>query len=160
LDYQRPFLESYLPNETHYLSEPARRKLFEIGSQTGMEAEPAGTYARHICQRLLIDLSWNSSRLEGNTYSLLETEQLFQADRNADAQLSTEAVMILNHKAAIEFLLESTTEAGFDRRTILNLHALLTADSRSGRCPAHGAGGHWQILLSAACHPRIDRDTF
>ena len=36
--------------------------------------------------------------------------------------------MILNHKAAIEFLLESTTEAGFDRRTILNLHALLTAD--------------------------------
>jgi Fic family protein len=93
-----------------------------------MEAEPAGTYARHICQRLLIDLSWNSSRLEGNTYSLLETEELFQAGRSGDAQLSNEAVMILNHKAAIEFLLESTTEAGFDRRTILNLHALLTAD--------------------------------
>jgi Fic family protein len=126
--YQRSFLESYQPNETHYLPEPVRRRLFEIGSQTGMEAEPAGTYARHICQRLLIDLSWNSSRLEGNTYSLLETEQLFQAGRSGDAQLSNEAVMILNHKAAIEFLLESTTEAGFDRRTILNLHALLTAD--------------------------------
>lgn len=126
--YQRSFLESYIPNQTHYLPEPVRRKLFEIGSQTGMEAEPAGTYARHICQRLLIDLSWNSSRLEGNTYSLLETEQLFQAGRAGDAQLSNEAVMILNHKAAIEFLLESTTEAGFDRRTILNLHALLTAD--------------------------------
>jgi Fic family protein len=66
--------------------------------------------------------------LEGNTYSLLETEELFQAGRSGDAQLSNEAVMILNHKAAIEFLLESTTEAGFDRRTILNLHALLTAD--------------------------------
>lgn len=126
--YQRSFLESYQPNETHYLPEPVRRKLFEIGNQTGMEAEPAGTYARHICQRLLIDLSWNSSRLEGNTYSLLETEQLFQAGRSGDAQLSNEAVMILNHKAAIEFLLESTTEADFDRRTILNLHALLTAD--------------------------------
>jgi Fic family protein len=126
--YQRSFLEAYLPNQTHYLPEPMRRKLFEIGSKTGMEAEPAGTYARHICQRLLIDLSWNSSRLEGNTYSLLETEQLFQAGRADDAQLSNEAVMILNHKAAIEFLLESTTEAGFDRRTILNLHALLTAD--------------------------------
>ena len=126
--YQRSFLDSYQPNQTHYLSEADRRKLFEIGSQTGMEAEPAGTYARHICQRLLIDLSWNSSRLEGNTYSLLETEQLFQAGRSGDAQLSNEAVMILNHKAAIEFLLESTTEAGFDRRTILNLHALLTAD--------------------------------
>ena len=126
--YQRSFLDSYQPNETHYLPKTVRRMLFDIGSQTGMEAEPAGTYARHICQRLLIDLSWNSSRLEGNTYSLLETEQLFQAGRSGDAQLSNEAVMILNHKAAIEFLLESTTEAGFDRRTILNLHALLTAD--------------------------------
>lgn len=126
--YQRSFLDSYQPNETHYLPKTVRRILFDIGSQTGMEAEPAGTYARHICQRLLIDLSWNSSRLEGNTYSLLETEQLFQAGRSGDAQLSNEAVMILNHKAAIEFLLESTTEAGFDRRTILNLHALLTAD--------------------------------
>lgn len=126
--YQRSFLDAYQPNATHYLSESVRRKLSEIGSQTGMQAEPAGTYARHICQRLLIDLSWNSSRLEGNTYSLLETEQLFKAGHSEDAQLSNEAVMILNHKAAIEFLLESTTEAGFDRRTILNLHALLTAD--------------------------------
>jgi Fic family protein len=126
--YQRTFLDSYQPNETHYLPETVRKKLYEIGSQTGMEAEPAGTYARHICQRLLIELSWNSSRLEGNTYSLLETEQLFQSGHSGDAHLSNEAVMILNHKAAIEFLLESTTEAGFDRRTILNLHALLTAD--------------------------------
>ena len=104
--YQRAFLDAYQPNQTYYLSESARRKLHETGSQTGMEDEPAGTYARHICQRLLIDLSWNSSRLEGNTYSLLETEQLFQAGRSGDAQLSNEAVMILNHKAAIEFLLD------------------------------------------------------
>ncbi len=93
-----------------------------------MAAEPAGTYARHICQRLLIDLSWNSSRLEGNTYSLLETEQLLQIGHAQSGPLSNEAVMILNHKAAIEFLLESSQEVGFDRRTILNLHALLTAD--------------------------------
>lgn len=126
--YQRSFLESYQPNRTFYLPESARRKLFETGSQTGMANEPAGTYARHICQRLLIDLSWNSSRLEGNTYSLLETEQLFQSGLSGDADLSNEAVMILNHKAAIEFLLESSSEVGFNRRTILNLHALLTAD--------------------------------
>lgn len=126
--YQRSFLEGYVPNETYYLPEPDRRRLFKTGSQTGMEAEPAGTYARHICQRLLIDLSWNSSRLEGNTYSLLETEQLFQAGATGDGALSNEAVMILNHKEAIEFLLESTLEVGFERRTILNLHALLTAD--------------------------------
>lgn len=125
--YKREFLESYQPNETFYLSENTRRKLLEIGSQPGLAGEEAGTYARHVCQRLLIDLSWNSSRLEGNTYSLLETEQLFQTS-NGDDALSREAVMILNHKAAIEFLLESSAEATFNRRTILNLHALLTAD--------------------------------
>jgi Fic family protein len=126
--YEPAFLDAYQPNETFYLSERVRRDLQESGSQTGMTAEPAGTYARHICQRLLIDLSWNSSRLEGNTYSLLETEQLLQAGRSEEMQLSSEAVMLLNHKAAIEFLLESVSEAAFDRRTILNLHALLTAD--------------------------------
>lgn len=126
--YQRSFLDSYQPNQTYYLPERDRRFLLETGQRTGMADEPAGTYARRICQRLLIDLSWNSSRLEGNTYSLLETEQLLQAGRRGDALLSNEAVMILNHKAAIEFLLESSEEAGFNRRTILNLHALLTAD--------------------------------
>ena len=126
--YNRSFLESYVPNVSYYLSEPLRMKLFGIGSQTGMAAEAAGTYARHICQRLLIDLSWNSSRLEGNTYSLLETEQLLQVDGEKKGVLSTEAIMILNHKAAIEFLLESLSVAAFDRRTILNLHALLSAD--------------------------------
>ena len=126
--YRRAFLDDYQPNYTFYLPQDARRKLLELGSQTGMTDEPAGTYARNICQRLLIDLSWNSSRLEGNTYSLLETEQLLQAGQGENAHLSREAVMILNHKAAIEFLMESSSEARFDRRTILNLHALLTAD--------------------------------
>jgi Fic family protein len=126
--YNRAFLEDYQPNQTFYLSESARRDLLDTGSQTGMADEPAGTYARHICQRLLIDLSWNSSRLEGNTYSLLETEQLLQIGRSENAPFSNEAVMLLNHKAAIEFLLESVSETDFDRRTILNLHALLTAD--------------------------------
>lgn len=126
--YNRTFLDAYVPNQTYYLPESTRRELRKIGSQTGMESAPAGTYARHICQRLLIDLSWNSSRLEGNTFSLLETEQLLQQGEDEDISLSHEAIMILNHKAAIEFLLESTTEAAFDRRTIFNLHALLTAD--------------------------------
>jgi len=125
--YRREFLDAYRPNESFYLPEETRRKLMATGSQPGLAGDEAGTYARHVCQRLLIDLSWNSSRLEGNTYSLLETEQLLQSSHGGDA-LSREAVMILNHKAAIEFLLESAAEAAFDRRTILNLHALLTTD--------------------------------
>lgn len=126
--YRQEFLEAYQPNQSYYLAADDRRKLLEADGQPGLVDELAGTYTRHICQRLLIDLSWNSSRLEGNTYSILETEQLFQSARSGESALANEAVMILNHKAAIEFLLESAPVAGFDRHTILNLHALLTAD--------------------------------
>jgi len=89
------------------------------------EAEPAGTYARHICQRLLIDLSWNSSRLEGNTYSLLDTRRLIEFGQQAEGRDQTEAQMILNHKDAIEFLAENAADIGFNRYTILNLHGIL-----------------------------------
>jgi len=74
----------------------------------------------------LIDLSWNSSRLEGNTYSLLETERLLEFGENAEGKDALEAQMILNHKAAIELLVEQAAEIGFNRYTILNLHALLS----------------------------------
>jgi Fic family protein len=86
---------------------------------------PAGTYARHILDRLLIDLAWNSSRLEGNTYSLLETDRLLQLGEAAEGKSALEAQMILNHKAAIEFLVDNAEEIGFNRYSILNLHALL-----------------------------------
>ena len=88
--------------------------------------EPAGTYARKLAGRLLIDLSWNSSRLEGNTYSLLETERLISAGEAAAGKDAFEAQMILNHKEAIEFLIDSADEIGFNRYTLLNLHALLS----------------------------------
>jgi Fic family protein len=81
---------------------------------------------RQIFSRLLIDLSWNSSRLEGNTYSLLETERLLELGEAAEGKDALEAQMILNHKAAIELLVEQATEVGFNRYTILNLHALLS----------------------------------
>jgi hypothetical protein len=76
--------------------------------------------------RLLIDLSWNSSRLEGNTYSLLETERLLQMGESAEGKDAREAQMILNHKMAIELLVDQAAEIGFNRYTILNLHALLS----------------------------------
>ena len=87
---------------------------------------PAGTYARQLFSRLLIDLSWNSSRLEGNTYSLLETERLLHLGEAAEGKDAREAQMILNHKAAIELLVDQASETGFNRYTILNLHGLLS----------------------------------
>lgn len=123
--YNRAFLDDYRPNESFYLPPDIRRHLLELGGSPGGE-RPAGTYARQIYNRLLIDLSWNSSRLEGNTYSLLETERLLELGETAEGKDALEAQMILNHKAAIELLVEQAEEVGFNRYTLLNLHALLS----------------------------------
>lgn len=123
--YNREFLDKYRPNETYYLSESTRNHLFKIGKSPDGQ-RPAGTYARQILNRLLIDLSWNSSRLEGNTYSLLETERLLELGEAPEGKDSMEAQMILNHKAAIEFMVESAEQMKFNSFTILNLHALLS----------------------------------
>ncbi len=122
--YDRAFLEAYRPNETFYLGAHEREHLAQIGVQ-GSGAAPAGTYAKRILDRLLIDLAWNSSRLEGNTYSLLDTRRLIDFGQEAEGRAHREAQMILNHKDAIEFLVQSAGEIGFNRYTILNLHALL-----------------------------------
>ena len=122
--YQRAFLDSYRPNEVFYLSLTEREHLHKVGTPKVAE-EPAGTYATQILKRLLIDLSWNSSRLEGNTYSLLDTRRLLDLGEEADGKERLEAQMILNHKDAIEFLVGMAEEIGFNRYTVLNLHALL-----------------------------------
>ncbi len=122
--YDRKFLDAYRPNVTSYLSAQERSHLAKIGTPpTG--AQPAGTYAMQILHRLLIDLSWNSSRLEGNTYSLLDTRRLIAFGQEAEGKARFEAQMILNHKDAIEFLVDSADYIGFNRYTLLNLHALL-----------------------------------
>ena len=64
--------------------------------------------------------------MEGNTYSLLDTELLIHEGQAATNKSPKETQMILNHKEAIEFLVESSIEMDFNRYTILNLHALLS----------------------------------
>ena len=123
--YDRSFLDSYRPNETFYLSEAERARLREIGSAP-IADQPAGTYAKQVLNRLLIDLSWNSSRLEGNTYSLLDTARLIEAGQHTEGKERRDAQMILNHKDAIEFLVDAAADISFNRYTILNLHAALS----------------------------------
>ncbi len=123
--YNRTFLDAYHPNITYYLSDTVRAHLHAMGEPFS-NSRPAGTYAKEILSRFLLDLSWNSSRLEGNTYSLLETERLFKFGEIAEGKNNFEAQMILNHKSAIEFLVETANEINFNRFTMLNLHALLS----------------------------------
>ena len=66
-----------------------------------------GTEYKKELERLAIDLSWKSSQIEGNTYSLLETERLLKEKETASGKTKEEAIMLLNHKDAIDFLVEN-----------------------------------------------------
>jgi hypothetical protein len=123
--YQRDFIETYIPNSTYYLSPSLRRQLHAIGS-TEQAAAPAGTHSRAVLNRLLIDLSWASSHLEGNTYSRLDTRELIEFGRAAEGKPAIETQMILNHKSAIELLVENIESVEFNRYTIMNLHSVLS----------------------------------
>ncbi len=122
--HQRVFLDHYAPNASAYLPNTLKTHLHELG-RTSDGQRPAGTYARDILDRLLIDFSWSSSRLEGNTYSLLDTRELIEHGKAAPGKDAKETQMILNHKAAIELLVDSAEEIGVNRYTVTNLHALL-----------------------------------
>ena len=141
--YQRAFLDDYRPS-AGYLSQDELDALSKAGQMAAVPA-PAGTYARRILDRMLIELSWNSSRLEGNTYSLLDTKRLIEFGAEGQHRDAGETQMILNHKRAIEFLVDSVDEVDLDRRTILNLHALLADNllsdpSAPGRLRSHPVG--------------------
>lgn len=161
--YDQDFLRSYEPNRTFYLTTDQRAKLSEIG-KVELAERPAGTYARNIIDRLLIDLSWNSSRLEGNTYSLLETKRLIELGETATDKDATEAQMILNHKAAIEYIVESAEEEWITSHGICSIHALLSENllgdpAASGRLRSImvGIAGTTYIPLE---NPQVLRECF
>jgi len=125
--YREDWLESYVPNQSAYLMPKQREQLAALGKRDPLFGR-ARTYIKKIYDRLLIDFSFNSSRLEGNTYSLVDTERLVLQGASAPGKLDAERIMILNHKEAIAYLVRNveTLQAGED--TIRTLHYLL-ADS-------------------------------
>lgn len=87
------------------------------------------TEYRREMERLGIDLSWKSSQIEGNTYTLLETERLLKESRTADGKTKDEAVMLLNHKDALRFVLDNPDYLQpVTVRSIEDIHRLLTKD--------------------------------
>ena len=127
VSYKREFIESYIPNETTYVHEDLRKELSGKGRRFNKELA-VGTYAKQILQRLLIDLSYNSSRLEGNTYSKLETKKLLEGGKVPEGKSPEETTMILNHMEAIRFLVENADAILVDSFTLFNIHSLLSQD--------------------------------
>ena len=123
--YSKEFLDRYIPNKTFYLGEADRQRLPEAGRPEPPPL-PAGTYARRILERLLVDLSWASSRMEGNTYDILQTERLIRFGEEAAGKDRKEALMILNHKEAIQFVVDNLADVTISRPDIFSIHALLS----------------------------------
>jgi fido (protein-threonine AMPylation protein) len=123
--YDIEWLRSYTPGTTWYLSKADRAQLRQVG-QTPDDERPAETFARNILGRLLIDLSWASSKLEGNTYTRLDTQNLLEFGQKAEGKDASETQMILNHKAAIEHIVDVASDEEIRPATILALHALLS----------------------------------
>ncbi len=79
-------------------------------------------------ERLTIELSWKSSAIEGNTYSLLETEALIKNGQLAKGHKKEEATMILNHKVALDYIRKNSSSfKKISIKKIIEVHSLLIA---------------------------------
>ena len=110
----------YEPNSTRWLPVEAEATMQNAASLAGPRVD-----AGKIAERFLIDLSWASSVLEGNTYEYLEAESLIKYGEKAVERDEFETTMVLNHKAAIDFLLEDLIGKSIDPQSLQRLHALL-----------------------------------
>ena len=109
----------FTENELEYL-DSLQKKYTENISQLSVV-----TYNKEL-ERLAIDLSWKSSQIEGNTYSLLETEHLLKEKETAQGKTKDEAIMLLNHKDALDFIIDNpsyTTPLSISK--IEDIHSIL-----------------------------------
>lgn len=118
----------YVPNETRWLPEESAARMQAAVDQAGVQRLDASTYCRAIAERFLVDLSWASSNLEGNTYDHLSAELLVKYGQSASGRDRLETAMILNHKAAISAMIDGVEEAFPDAERVYRRHVLMMRD--------------------------------
>lgn len=117
-----PRVELFTANELQQLEEAQQLFRKHLSEMSYVE------YRKEM-ERLGIDLSWKSSQIEGNTYSLLETERLLKEKQTANGKTQEEAVMLLNHKDALDFILDVPDYLNeLTVARIEEIHALLTKE--------------------------------
>jgi len=149
VSYNKVWFDSYIPNSTFYFNEQQLNTMAERGCRKSNEiVEVAGTYSKKILNRLLIDLSYNSSRLEGNTYSIIDTEKLLIEGVKQTDKLDEERVMLLNHKDAIEYLVRNAAKFEITMNELCTLHYLLSDGLLPAECMGKVRGDGVRIGLS------------
>ncbi|MBP9779546.1 Fic family protein [Candidatus Gracilibacteria bacterium] len=124
VQYNPDFLRNYIPNETRFFTEENLQKLQDSIRDIPIDTDFYKNNKRFV-EQLLIDLSFASSYLEGNTYSYLDTEVLLKYNEINKAKTEEETQMILNHKKAIEYLIYYKKELTFDKHAFFEIHSLL-----------------------------------
>ncbi|MDD2565505.1 MAG: Fic family protein [Candidatus Gracilibacteria bacterium] len=122
--YNFDFLEKYIPNETSFLGKrysKIKDKYDNIGLLSTYDYK---TNIRGI-ENLLIDLSFSSSKLEGNTYNYLDTEVLIKYNQQANGRTQFESQMILNHKNAIKYIIDNRNIIEYTKYEFYIIHKLL-----------------------------------
>lgn len=124
-----PAIREIIPNH-NLINDKERAELDELDKKFKTQlAGMSETIYRKEFERLAIDLSWKSSQIEGNTYSLLETELLIKEKVEAKGRKREEAVMILNHKEALDYILDNRDIATpLTIRDIEDIHSILIKD--------------------------------
>ena len=141
---QDKFNSELITNTLHKISIFTNSELDQLNKLqekfTSNSSKLSKTEYKNELERLAIDLSWKSSQIEGNTYSLLETERLLKDQVTAAGKTKDEATMLLNHKAALDFIIghidyvDPITVSGIE-----DIHSILIKDLdikrniRSGR---------------------------
>lgn len=118
-----------LPNVALFTEEERAR--LEIAQKTFLDnmSSLSEVEYRKEMERLGVDLSWKSSQIEGNTYSLLETERLLKEKQTTQGKTKEEAIMLLNHKDALDFILDNPDYLKeLTVRQLEDIHSILTKD--------------------------------
>ena len=126
--YRTEFAGRYQPNESRYLKDEDCAELVKAGTPVldPLFIADGVTYARRVLSELEVDMSWASSRMEGNNYDQLETQFLVRSGRTADGKSFDDAVMILNHRDAIRYVVENLADIEIGWPDLRNIHALLS----------------------------------
>ena len=126
--YRTEFARRYRPNESHYLTETDRERLAKASAPHIVQGQAVTglTFARRVSEELVVDMAWASSRIEGNRYSLLETASLVDSGRAPPGKSLRDTATILNHEAAIRYVVKELAEIRIGWRWLRNVHAFLS----------------------------------
>jgi|GEM_PF-2138131 len=122
--YNKEFLEKYIPNKSSFFSEKQIQQLHKSVNKISLDTNFFRENKR-LLEIMLVDLSFASSSLEGNTYSYLDTEILVQYNEIAKEKQRDETQMILNHKKTLEYLIYYKDKLSYKEQVFREVQSIL-----------------------------------